>query len=453
MSILSGDRDILWTAVDAAAATRGDALGGWAATGVAIDSRQVRPGDLFVALTAARDGHDFVADALARGAAAALVSRRPDGVAADAPLLVVPDVQAGLEALGRAGRARMNGKVMAITGSVGKTSTKEMARLVLAQEGRVHAAEASHNNHWGVPLTLARMPADSDFAVIEIGMNHPGEIAPLARLARPHLALITTIAPAHLAPFPDGLDGIAREKASLFQGLEPGGIAVIPNGTDTSPILRAVAAELGVRVVGFGPQLAADHPLGPLDVGAMGFSLPGAGLHMAQNAVGVLAACLALGVHISKVTQGLLQWRPGPGRGAVEDLAGCTVIDDAFNANPVSMAAGLANLVAQPGKGRRVAILGEMLELGPEAEAMHAALADDPSMAQVDLVHATGELMQALMAALPAARRGIWTPAADDLVARLDELIRPGDIVLVKGSKSSHVAKVVDALRRASQSA
>ena len=191
----------LWSAQEAAAATGGLITADWRASGVSIDTRTLQSGDLFVALSAARDGHDFVAQALARGAAAAMVSRIPEGVAEDAPLLIVDDVQAGLEALGRAGRARARARVVAVTGSVGKTSTKEMLRDVLAHQGRTHAAEASYNNHWGVPLTLARMPADTEFAVIEIGMNHPGEIAPLARMARSHVALITTVAAAHLEAF------------------------------------------------------------------------------------------------------------------------------------------------------------------------------------------------------------------------------------------------------------
>ena len=452
MSAQMNPTDILWTAAEAAAATGGRAQGDWAARGLSIDSRTVAAGDLFIALTAARDGHDFVAEALAKGAAAAMVSRIPEGVTPDAPLLVVPDVQAGLEALGRAGRMRMRGRVLAITGSVGKTTTKDMMRLALGLEGKVHAAESSHNNQWGVPLTLARMPADADFAVIEIGMNHPGEIAPLARMVRPHLALITTIAPAHLEAFPDGLEGIAREKATIFEGLEPGGIAVIPSGTPTSSILRAAAEAEGARIIPFGPQLASDHPLGGTGGGAMGFSLPGAGVHMAQNALGVIASCVALGISSLKATQGLLLWRPGRGRGEVERLGDLTLIDDAFNANPTSMSAGLALLAAQPGAGRRVAILGDMLELGAQARAMHAALAKDPAMARVDVVHSCGELMKALMKALPPAKRGIWEKDAEGLKARLSELIRPGDIVLVKGSKSSHVASVVDALRTARQS-
>src|SRR6056297_3955939 len=212
----------LWTATDAARATGGRASTDWEATGVSIDTRTLRPGDLFVALSAARDGHDFVAQALDKGASAALVSHVPPGVdATTAPLLIVDDVQSALEAMGLAARARTQARVVAVTGSVGKTSTKEMLRDVLSQQGKTHAAEASYNNHWGVPLTLARMPMDTDFAVIEIGMNHPGEIAPLSCMARPHVALITTVAPAHLEAF-ENIEGIAYEKASIFEGLEPG---------------------------------------------------------------------------------------------------------------------------------------------------------------------------------------------------------------------------------------
>ncbi|MFV0301597.1 MAG: UDP-N-acetylmuramoyl-tripeptide--D-alanyl-D-alanine ligase, partial [Paracoccus sp. (in: a-proteobacteria)] len=241
----------LWTASDAAAATGGRAQGDWAALGVSIDTRTLRPGDLFVALKAERDGHDFVAQALEKGAAAALVSRIPEGVAPSAPLLIVPDVLAALEALGRAGRARTQAKVIAITGSVGKTSTKDMARVALTGQGRIHAAEASYNNHWGVPLTLARMPVATDFAIIEIGMNHPGEIAPLARMARPHVAMITTIAAAHLEAF-GAIEGIACEKGAIFEGLLPMGTAIIPEDLTTTPILRDAADAAGALVVGFG---------------------------------------------------------------------------------------------------------------------------------------------------------------------------------------------------------
>jgi len=241
----------LWTSSEAAAATRGRSTADWVAHGVSIDTRTIQPGDLFVALSAARDGHDFVAQALEKGASAALVSRIPEGLTEAAPLLIVADVQTALEALGRAARARSAAKVVGVTGSVGKTSTKEMLRAVLSGQGRTHAAEASYNNHWGVPLTLARMPVGTEFAVIEIGMNHPGEIAPLARIARPDVAMITTVAAAHLEAFAS-IEGIAREKAAIFEGLEAGGTAVINSDLKVTPILRAAAEAQSARIVSFG---------------------------------------------------------------------------------------------------------------------------------------------------------------------------------------------------------
>lgn len=452
----------LWRAGDAAAATGGRAQGEWVADGVSIDSRTIAPGDLFVALQAARDGHDFVAQALARGAAAAMVSRIPDGVGDDAPLLIVPDVLAALQDLGRAGRARARAKVIAITGSVGKTSTKDMARAALAGQGRIHAAEASYNNHWGVPLTLARMPPDSDFAIIEIGMNHPGEIAPLSRMARPHVALITTVAAAHLQAF-DGIDAIAREKGAIFQGLVPAGGAVIPEDLPVTPILRDCADQAGAVITGFGPQGAARLVHARPTDGALScrariagaevdFTLRSTGAHFAMNAVGVLAALALAGADMARVARHLDDWQPPKGRGRIEDIGGLRLIDDAFNANPASLSAGLAMLAGIAG-GRRIAILGDMLELGGDELAMHRALADDPAMAQVDLVHAAGPRMRHLYDALPADKRGIWAGNAAELAARLGELAGPGDIILVKGSKSSRISMVVDALRKSLQTA
>ncbi|SNR73949.1 UDP-N-acetylmuramoyl-tripeptide--D-alanyl-D-alanine ligase [Paracoccus sediminis] len=450
----------LWTPNDAAAATGGRAQGDWSATGVSIDTRTIRPGDLFVALKDVRDGHDFVAQALDKGASAALVSRVPDDVASDAPLLVVPDVLAALESLGRAGRARMSGKVIAITGSVGKTSTKDMARVALTGQGRIHAAEASYNNHWGVPLTLARMPRDTDFAIVEIGMNHPGEIAPLSRIARPHVAMITTVAAAHLEAF-GAIEGIAREKGSIFEGLEPVGHAIIPEDLPVTQILRDCADGSGALVMGFGRDGAARLVQAKAQDGAImcrariggetvDFTLQTTGTHFAMNAVGVLAALAAAGANVKDAGKRLGDWMPPAGRGAVEVLAGIRLIDDAYNANPTSLSAGLATLAALQG-GRRVAILGDMLELGADEIAMHRAMADDPAMAQVDLVHSAGPRMRHLHDALPSARRGLWAETAGELAARLDELVAPGDIVLVKGSKSSKISTVVDALRKSAQ--
>lgn len=469
---------VLWTSADAAAATGGRATRSFAATGVSIDTRSLRPGDLFVALKDARDGHDFVADALARGAAAALVSRVPEGCSERDPLLIVPDVLRGLEDLGRAGRARARARVIAVTGSVGKTSSKEMLRAVLLAQGKVHAAEASFNNHWGVPITLARLPQDADFAVIEIGMNHPGEIAPLARMARPHAAMITTVTAAHLEAFGD-VAGIAREKASIFEGLEPGGVAVIPTGLAVTPILEAAATRAG-RVLRFGPAEGSDYRLVSARISGdativqalrgndpLLFKVMTPGAHFAANALGVLALAEAVGADPAVAACDMGLWRPPAGRGArervyldiVDEQQTIDLFDDAFNANPGSMAAAFEVLgavaprdgVGRVKNGRRVAVLGDMLELGPDAVQMHADLAAHPAMAAIDTVHCAGPLMRALWQALPLRKRGEWHETAADMAARAAHLVDAGDVVLVKGSKGSKVSMVVDAIRKLGQ--
>ncbi|MBT5296557.1 MAG: UDP-N-acetylmuramoyl-tripeptide--D-alanyl-D-alanine ligase, partial [Octadecabacter sp.] len=422
-----------------------------------------------------RDGHDFVAMALEKGAAAALVTHRPDGVAADAPLLIVDDVLAALEKLGEAARARTKAQVLAITGSVGKTSAKEMARAVLERQGKVHAAEASYNNHWGVPLTLARMPADTEFAVIEIGMSNPGEIAPLSRLARPHVAMITTVAAAHLEAF-DDITGIAREKASIIDGLVTGGIAVLNADTETSATLQNYAARSEVTQVLFGQMsrtwrldhvalsegqtlVQADTPQGPLM-----FKLSTAGRHFAMNGLGILAAVDALGADPVQAAMDLGPWAPPAGRGTHETVTidpahegeDLIFLDDAFNANPTSLAAALEVLasytprdnVGRVVKGRRVAILGDMLELGADEDAMHAEVAKDPSIPAVHLIHCAGSRMRNLFEALPEDQRGIWAETSAELAAAPAALVDAGDVVLVKGSKGSKVSLVVDAIRK-----
>lgn len=468
----------LWTSADAAAATGGRVTAPWAATGVSIDTRTIRPGDLFVALKDARDGHDFVAQALEKGAAAALVSRIPDGVAADAPLLMVPDVLAALADMGRAARARTRARVIGITGSVGKTSTKEMLRQVLGGQGQVHAAEASYNNHWGVPLTLARMPADCDFSVIEIGMNHPGEIAPLARLADLDVAMITTVAPAHLFSF-DSLASIAHEKASILDGLRKGGVAILPADLDVTPILTGKAAEVGATPVLFGLEDGADYRLTQARLtedatvaqaatphGPRLFKVMTPGRHFALNALGVLAVADALGLDPSVAGHDLGRWAPPAGRGTRERVTldpveghGFDLIDDAFNANPASMAASLEVLaltrptdgVGRVKEGRRIAILGDMLELGETELALHAEIARHPALSGVAVVHCVGPRMRALHDALPRRQRGEWAETAPDLAARIHHLVDAGDVVLVKGSKGIKVSLVVDALKKLGQ--
>lgn len=471
---------MLWTSEAAAQATGGRVTRAWEASGVSIDTRTLQPGDLFVALKDVRDGHDFVAQALEKGAAAAMVSRIPEGVDEGAPLLIVSDVLTALAALGAAARARTRAKVVGVTGSVGKTSTKEMLRQVLSGQGRTHAAEASYNNHWGVPLTLARMPAETEFAVIEIGMNHPGEIAPLARLADLDVAMVTTVAPAHLEAF-DSIEGIAREKAAIFEGLRPGGVAVFNADLATTPILRDKALAVGARAVGFGEGAGADWRLTEARLGDAAtvcraqrngapllFKVSSPGRHFALNALGALAVAEALGADPMIAAHDLGRWVPPSGRGQRERIVLDVVeetffdlIDDAFNANPASMAASLDVLIAakptdgigRVGGGRRIAILGDMLELGPTEAELHAAIARHPGLSAVSVIHCVGPRMQALHSALPRAQRGDWVETAADLAPRARSLIDAGDILLVKGSKGSKVSLVVDALRKMGQSA
>lgn len=465
----------LWTSAEAEAATGGKSTVDWVASGVSIDTRTLQKGDLFVALSAARDGHEFVALALEKGAAAALVSHIPDGMNEDAQLLVVPDALNGLEDLGRAARARTDARIVAVTGSVGKTSTKEMLRAMLGDQGRTHASVASYNNHWGVPLTLARMPAGTEYGVIEIGMNHPGEIAPLSKMARPHVTLITTVAAAHLEAF-DNIEGIALEKASVMEGLEYGGVSVMNNDIDTAAILQAKAHDLKRRDVGFGVH-GFDYVL--KDVQIVGdttivqataneqpllFKIATAGRHFAMNGLGALAACEALGADLALAAGSLGRWSPYEGRGArevivldpVETHLALELIDDSYNANPTSMAASLEVLAAaavtnntgRVAKGRRIAYLGDMKELGPKAEALHVEMAIHNAAAELDTIHCIGPLMKAMYDALPDAQKGRWTETSAEMVQGIRRDLDAGDVVLAKGSLSMKLGLVVDAIRK-----
>ncbi|MEX2519196.1 MAG: UDP-N-acetylmuramoylalanyl-D-glutamyl-2,6-diaminopimelate--D-alanyl-D-alanine ligase [Paracoccaceae bacterium] len=471
----------LWTAEEAAAATGGRPTSGFAATGVSIDSRSLGRGDLFVALSDARDGHEFVAAALTAGAAAAMVSRVPDDAPKDAPLLIVDDPLAALGRMAAAARARTDAKIVAVTGSVGKTGTKEMLRVCLGAEGQTHAAEKSFNNHWGAPLTLARMPKETRFAAIELGMNHAGEIAPLSRMARPHVALITTIAPVHMAAF-GSEEEIADAKAEIFEGLEPGGVAVLNADNRHIGRLRAAAERHGARVVTFGAGEGADARLldarltshatvvrANLNGKTMVFKIGAPGRHLAMNALAALAAAEAAGADVARAALALGSWTPPDGRGSRWRImlggggidGSLTLIDESYNANPVSMRAALAVLgaatpedhVGRIDKGRRVAFLGDMLELGPDERALHAALAEAGEMAEVDLVHSCGPLMRALHEALPSGKRGKWFESSAEMAAAAGRKLDAGDVAMVKGSLGSKMAVVVEAIRRTGRSA
>ena len=464
----------LWTAEALEAATGGRLIGERRPIGGAsIDTRTLQPGDLFFAIRGeARDGHDFVADALARGAgAAAVCAAQADKLAPHGPVLAVPGagVDPVLEAMtriGRAARARTGAQVVAVTGSVGKTGTKEALRHVLEAQGPTHASAASYNNHWGVPLTLARMPADTRYGVFEIGMNHSGEIVPLAAQVRPDVALVTTVEPVHIEHFPS-LSAIVDAKGEIFSGIRPGGVAVLNRDNPHFGRLLAHAhASNAGRVVSFGEHVDADvrarkivlrPDLSVVDALVMGepvtYQLGTAGRHTAINSLGVMAVVHALGADLARAALALAGLRPPVGRGerTALDLQGgaAYLVDESYNANPASVRAALATLSAiEIGpRGRRIAVIGDMLELGPAGPDLHRGLAQAVEAARIDLVFAAGPLTRHLFEALPVSRRGGVADTAADLIEPLVKTLRAGDAVMVKGSNGSRMGRIVEALK------
>ena len=456
----------LWTLQEVQAATLGRATYAFLAQGVSIDTRTLKPGDLFVALKGEnRDGHRFVSAALDSGAAAALVSRRSDNVRDDAPLLFVANTQRGLEDLGCAARKRAIAKVVAVTGSAGKTTTKEMLRLALGTLGPTHASASSYNNHWGVPLSLAQFPRESRFGVFEIGMNHVGEIRSLVRFAQPHAAIVTTIAPAHLEYF-GSVEAIADAKSEIFEGLQPAGVAIVPAENPCTGRLIARARQAQVeRILTFGESAADARLVSITDLNRgmrieseiLGtrrtFAIGAAGMHIAHNALATLLAVAALDEDVASAAGALATFSALKGRGArlAVPLAGgaIEIIDESYNANPASMRAALALLAAaKPAEGgRRIAVLGDMLELGPESAALHADLADAVEEAKTDLLFACGRDMRALYEALPPSRRGSWGETSSEIAAEIVRAVRAGDEVLIKGSLGSRMAVILDALK------
>jgi UDP-N-acetylmuramoyl-tripeptide--D-alanyl-D-alanine ligase len=458
--------DALWTWQELVDAAGGTADGAPSApiTGFSIDTRSLQAGEVFVALRDARDGHAFVADAFARGAAAALVERDYARKASDGALLRVEDPLEGLRAIARAARRRSKAGIVAVTGSVGKTGTKEALRACLSLVGATHAAEKSFNNHWGVPLTLARMPADARYGVFEIGMNHAGEIMPLTQLVRPHVAIITTVEPVHLEYF-STVEGIAEAKAEIFSGLEPGGTAVLNRDNPYFDLMAERASAHGARVVSFGLSQAADvHPevwtLEPdgtnvvvrLGDRRIAYRVGAPGAHIAQNSLAVVGALDALGADVETAVAGLAGLTAAKGRGArvtvrLEDGA-ILLIDESYNANPASMRSALAAMATVPrgANPRRIAVLGDMLELGAESGRLHEDLKEPVDAADVDLVFACGPHMKRLHSALPAAKRGGWAETSEGIAALLLDEVRAGDVVMIKGSLGSRMAPLVDAL-------
>lgn len=456
---------ILWTHDEAALATGGTASAPFAVSGISIDSRSAAQGDLFVALQGPRfDGHEFVPAAAAGGAAAAMVARRPANGSAGTPLLVVDDTMAGLQALGTGARARSQARIVAVTGSAGKTGTKEALRLALSESGATHGSAASLNNHWGVPLSLARMPEKTVYGVFEIGMNHAGEIGPLSRLVRPHVAIVTTVEAAHLEFFPS-VEAIADAKAEIFEGLEPGGLAILNRDNPYFGRLAAAARDRGVAILSFGEHEKADarvrkHVLleecstvsAEICGSPVTYKIGAPGHHWVMNSLAVLSAVYALGADLGLAALALARVDPGPGRGRRlrVALAGgpFELIDESYNANPASMRAALEVLGHSQvkGRGRRIAVLGEMRELGRNSARLHADLAKFAEETGVDLVYTVGEDIEELDMALPPARRGGHAAQASEAAVLLTEAVRPGDVVLVKGSHSTGMAVVTRAL-------
>ncbi len=460
MTALWSERELTAAFGAAPSAPLGAAVGG-----VSIDSRTLQAGDLFIAIKgAAQDGHDHVARAFESGAVAAVVAReRADRLAALGPLFAVDDTQSAMERLGVAARARSKARIVAVTGSVGKTTVKEMLRAMLSACGLTHASAHSYNNHWGVPLTLARMPANARYGVLEIGMNHAGEIAPLTRMARPHAALVTTIAPVHIE-YLGSIEAIADAKAEIFLGLEPGGAAAL--NRDAPQFERLAKAAHGARVLKFGRGADCDARLievEAIDGGSrvrtrvlgreLAFVLGAPGVHMAENALGALLSADALGADLDACAAALKRFSPQQGRGARFSVATpdgpAIIIDESYNANPASMRAALKLLAAaKPGpKGRRIAVIGDMLELGPKAEAMHAELAADLSANRVDLLFGAGPLTRALYDAAPVSMRAAWAERSNELTDEVARALRGGDVAMVKGSNGSRMGPLVAALR------
>lgn len=473
----------LWSVEEICAAVGGRRLGAtatkdaaasdshWSASGVSIDSRKVNKGDLFIALVGEIfDAHNYVASALDAGAAGALVSRVPHGLDDDPRLVIVSDTAAALTALGKASRDRAQGHVMAVTGSVGKTGTKEMLSAMLSANGTTYATEGNLNNHFGAPLSLARIHAQTQFGVFELGMNHAGEIAPLSRIVRPEIALITSVDPVHLEFF-ESVEGIADAKAEIFEGLEPGGVAVLNRDNPHYERLLAAAQKVGAgEVRSFGSHESADFRLVAAEVMDSGtsvharingtdftFNLAFAGLHHAQNAVAALGCVSIWGLDLQKAIDGVAAIGPLKGRGLRHRVPigdqHFLLIDESYNASPPSMRASIQVLGAydveraeDQGGGRRIAVLGDMLELGETSEQEHIALSTALMEQDIDLVYCCGRMMESLYNVLPTSMQGAYAQDADTLGSLLLLAIQPGDAVLVKGSLGIKMAIIVEAL-------
>lgn len=464
--------DALWTGSEAAVITGGTSTARWRANGLSIDSRSIAPADLFVALTGPNhDGHGFVADAFERGASAALVDHRPDGISPDQALLIVDDVMAALQALAAAGRIRIKGKTIAITGSVGKTGTKAALEWVLGRQAPTIATRRSLNNHIGVPVSLARVQRGTKFGVFEVGMNHAGEIAPLSRLIAPDIAIITNIAPAHTAFF-DSIEDIADAKAEIFEGLRPHGTAILNRDIPYFDRLAKAAKAAGVEnIVSFGEDpdadirlidatLAAESSEVVADVNGTthSYHLGLAGRHWIQNSLAILAAVRVVGADLGAAMAAMANIPALTGRGRRERVplanGALTLIDESYNANPASMVAAIETMAqtTPDAGGRRICVLGEMRELGVEAEELHTELAQPLSDNGIDLVVTVGGIWDSLNARLPEPMRAGNYPDTKTAADAIKDVMQPGDVIMVKGSQAGGMALIVEAIRAATSS-
>ena len=448
----------LWTSDEIVAATGGNASQPFEVTGVTFDSREVGPGDLFVAMPGTvHDGHRFVASAFAAGAAGAIVSEPVDG-----PHVLVEDPFAALQALGRASRARSRATIIGVTGSVGKTSTKEAlyAALDRNRPGKVHRSVKSYNNHTGVPLSLARMPREAEFAVLEMGMNHAGEIRALTKEVRPHVALITAIAPAHIENL-GSEEAIADAKGEIFEGLEPGGVAIVPNDTPHRDRLVKAARRYADQIITFGggdADVHAIHAVGAETGGSLicagllerelTFTISQRGEHWVSNALAVLAAVEAVGEDVAVAALALADLGGLKGRGErhIIEIDGgeLLLIDESYNANPASMAATLKSLGSEKDAKRRIAVLGPMRELGEHSKSLHAGLAPCVRDAHVDRLILIGDEMRPLAEEVVGAVSFDLVGSVEEASEALMQMARPGDAVLVKASNSVGLAKLVE---------
>ena len=459
--------NVLWQSSEVTKATGGISAMDWSAAGVSIDSRTVEQDDLFIAISGPNfDGHDFVQGALDNGAVAAIVAQAVEGVSAVTPLLKVSDTFVALNDLGRAGRDRTSAKVIAVTGSVGKTGVKEALGQLLSGQGETSYSRGSFNNHFGVPLSLTRLPQNAEYAVFELGMNHAGELTPLSQMVRPIVAIVTTVELAHIEFF-SSVDDIARAKAEIFNGLEKGGTAILNQDNEYYELLSDAATAAGAgRVIGFGVHNEAQYKLLDFVLRSDGSSVEASfngyrfsyqlampGRHWVMNSLAVLAAVEAVGADVFAAARAFAQIKPPKGRGERHSISigdgSIELIDDSYNASPVSIAAALEVLAqAELGpSGRRIAALGDMRELGDKSADLHQGLATYVAAAGVDLVYAAGPEMKHLCDALPGTIGVIHTATSKILIQPLLDEVQPGDVVLVKGSAGSLMGQVVEALK------